>query len=265
MDANQVQRIQEIQTQPSIATHDDKMEEFQHEFTTGDTFMHSICTETYVQKLNRIVSHKSTYVLLLCMMLSIIVSISLNQHSLFDVLSIVFISTAIAWLILKHLLYNQEAFVLCIQTFDYWIKVGSTVTWSASHLLNDRYPNGYGLFVCSVLFASFVSSLDATPCSYTTKWAIPALMPVAVIFSYFSMFVLWDEPDTEYGQFQLENDPTSSLSSSYYILCIFYWRQAYQSWRHKGRECVVSEAPEIVCIDTTKKDGDHDSHVNVKQ
>eukprot|EP01083_Nonionella_stella_P169318 573909_1 len=158
---------------------------------------------------------------------------------------------AALWFISQHLLCNKEALKLCLQSFDYWIKVCYSLIWSIDNFVSGTVGSGLyrNRYFILVLGTSYVAVLDASPSKYTTKLIFPIML--AILFSCFSLSTFLS------GEADCDGPNTISIkslaSSSDRILCIFFWKQAFKTWRHKNRASSLAKSPRIVWIDNTSR------------
>eukprot|EP01083_Nonionella_stella_P208401 756301_1 len=98
--------------------------------------------DTNANRIKQIVDHKSMLILLVILGL---VAMAANGNIFGDsiisntiMLSIV--SLWIRWFIFKYLLFNKVTFKLCLQTFDFWIKICYGVLFCIAKLFHDQPP-----------------------------------------------------------------------------------------------------------------------------
>eukprot|EP01083_Nonionella_stella_P169317 573908_1 len=154
---------------------------------------------------------------------------------------------AALWFISQHLLCNKEALKLCLQSFDYWIKVCYSLIWSIDNFVGGGsgfYRNRYFILV---LGTSFISVLDASPYQYKTKMLLPTML--AILFSFFSLSAFLSGEQDCHGPNTISIK--SMAASSNRILCLFFWKQVFQTWRHKNSGCAstLTKPTKILWID----------------
>eukprot|EP01083_Nonionella_stella_P305775 1068074_1 len=267
---NQVQQITNIYiqsaTSPRKITNTNDIQnsnedgtEFHFEFHVDDTFLHSIIRDTYADQIRQFVDNKLTVLALVITAVAsrILFIIStfhnLELHILIDTLHIALMVVSHAWALLKIWLCNKEAFKLCTQSFDFWIKVIHSIIISIARLVYVEGSPIKHIYILLVLGTVYVGSLDAMHCSYRKKLAWPVL--IATMLSFLSLSVLW-QPEYNNIHLQLFDGlnpvPIQSLvTNSQKILAIFFWKQAYKALRSKYncRACVLSKSPKIVWIE----------------
>eukprot|EP01083_Nonionella_stella_P140967 433401_1 len=107
--------------------HDEDGIQFEYVLDVNDTFLHSMFRDSHAAKIQRIIDHKLIVIVIvfLWIMWIPVLFIFGYDNIIYSIYLIILYSVpCIPWLIFKHLLLNKTAFKLCIQTFDYWIKVG---------------------------------------------------------------------------------------------------------------------------------------------
>eukprot|EP01083_Nonionella_stella_P069574 185517_1 len=218
--------------------------QYVYEFDANNTFMDSIFSGTHVQKFKRFINHKCTIiwgllVIITLTTLSMIMGIQCICFARADLI------IAALWFISQHLLCNKEALKLCLQSFDYWIKVCYSLIWSIDNFVGSSgITNRYFILL---LGTSFISVLDASPSKYTMKLVLPFIMAIIFSFISFSSFLS--------GEADCHGANTISIkslaSSSNRIICLFFWKQAFKTWRHKHRASTLAKSPRIVWIDNT--------------
>eukprot|EP01083_Nonionella_stella_P064635 168687_1 len=248
---------------------------FEYVFEVNDTFFHSMFGDITAEKIKQIVDHKLmlTFIVVLGCLSVLLGNIFIfpDEHkssTINDIFGITFFGLiVIPWFIFKHLMLNQVAFKLCIQSFDYWIKVGygligscaslfhAQPVWNGFTLLNIRKCFGNVVFVLGI---SYFSSFDAEH-SNRRKQLFMALCGALFLSwkSFQSQFLLKDEDDTKFI-INLSNgvnviSTQSFIASATRIVCIFFWRQSYRAWRSKGRALSISTAPILTWIATVSQ------------
>eukprot|EP01083_Nonionella_stella_P064636 168688_1 len=244
---------------------------FEYVFDVNDTFLRSIVGDIKADKIKQIVDHKVIVILIIvlgCIGFAGGV-IPQNQIILFidNVYRITFYSLiVIPWLIFKHLMFNRIAFKRCIQSFDYWVKVGYGLIWTCARLLHDNavWNDGLTLFKIrqclslgvTALGISYVSSFDAEHSNRTKQLVISVFS--ALLCSWWAIDAQWllkEEDNTKFiihlsdGVHVISTQ--SFLASGGRILCVFFWRQSYLAWRTEGRALSISTTPIITWIDGT--------------
>eukprot|EP01083_Nonionella_stella_P289349 984648_1 len=92
----------------------------------NNTLMNLMCAKTHVQKFKQIINHKLTIICVSLLIISNLLTLSLfgARSLVHTVCWRVGLCMVVPWLISQHLLCNKGALKLCLQSFDYWIKVG---------------------------------------------------------------------------------------------------------------------------------------------
>eukprot|EP01083_Nonionella_stella_P143737 447324_1 len=247
------------------STIDVKDDDAIHEYilNVNDTFLHSMLGDVKAKAMKQNVDHKLILILLVILFaISYPLAYIWGEDSIaFNVYNIaVYCLLVLPWLIFKHLLFNMVAFKLCIQTFDFWIKVGYGLVWNIAVLFRfsvnialDGFTlttvSAYIQLILVVLFISYVSSFDAVHTSKTKKLVLTVLG--SALFSWNVVYTqfLWDD-ENDYEIMNLIS-LQSLLSSSSRILAIFLWKQSYKIWNSKGTAVTITESPKIIWIDMT--------------
>eukprot|EP01083_Nonionella_stella_P157396 510999_1 len=228
--------------------------QYVYEFDVNNTLMDSWFSGTYVQKFKQFIDHKFMIMIIISFAITcfIVLWISMVIQSIFlNVSFIVFLILLALWLISKHLICNKDALKLCLQSFDYWVKFGYSLIWSIDNFVSGTVGSGLyrNRYFILVLGTSYVAVLDASPSKYTTKLIFPIML--AILFSCFSLSTFLS------GEADCDGPNTISIkslaSSSDRILCIFFWKQAFKTWRHKNRASSLAKSPRIVWIDNTSR------------
>eukprot|EP01083_Nonionella_stella_P077949 213078_1 len=237
-------------------------------FDVTHTFVHSIFGDATASKIRQIVDHKLILILLAiaaCFVFPLQYTFGLYSIA-FSVFLIAFWCSGISWLIFKLLLLNKVAFKLCIQSFDFWIKVGHGLLCAIAWLLlRGTFDDGFALMnirlcfvsVGVVLMISWVSLLDAVHSTKAKKLIV--LVSAALAGSFLtitSQFMTADETDFKIT-IQLTNGVNIISMQSFYassirIITIFLWKQSYKTtWKSKGTAVAISNAPKIRWIDSS--------------
>eukprot|EP01083_Nonionella_stella_P209413 759143_1 len=220
--------------------------QYAYEFDVNNTLIDSLCSDTHVPKLKQCINHKLIIISfgVIAISTSLIASQWGMQSLFFTVLSIIGICVIELWLISKHLICNKEALKLCLRSFDYWIKVGYSLIWSIDNMLDSSALNRYFILV---LGTSFISVLDASPYQYKTKMLLPTML--AILFSFFSLSAFLSGEQDCHGPNTISIK--SMAASSNRILCLFFWKQVFQTWRHKnsGSASTLTKPTKILWID----------------
>eukprot|EP01083_Nonionella_stella_P069260 184530_1 len=237
--------------------------QYEYTFDTNDTFLHSIFGDTSAQTIKQIVDHKLMLILIIILgIIGFTGWVILGEDSIVQDLYIITICCVlvIPWLIFKHLLFNKIALKLCLQTFDFWLKVAyGLIAGVASSFL------GFSLYVVTmcifsalvVLIISYISAFDAVHSSKTKKLIVSVFAASLMsIFAVNTQFLLNDEDDYKIS-IQLSHGMNiismqSLIASSCRILAIFLWKQSYKAYRSKGRSVTIVKSARITWIDTTK-------------
>eukprot|EP01083_Nonionella_stella_P190938 707054_1 len=243
--------------------HDEDGIQFEYVLDVNDTFLHSMCKDSHAATIQRIIDHKLIVIVIVLLWIMWIPMLFIfgGDNIVYSIYLIILYSVpCIPWLIFKHLLFNKIAFKLCIQTFDYWIKVGYGLVYNIAVLFHFRVNitlDGFTLatlsayieLVLMVLFISYVSSFDAVHTSKTKKLVLTVLG--SALFSWNVVYTqfLWDD-ENDYEIMNLIS-LQSLLSSSSRILAIFLWKQSYKIWNSKGTAVTITESPKIIWIDMT--------------
>lgn len=155
---------------------------------------------------------------------------------------------------------NKAMIPQIIRSFDFWVKVGTSVMWVIynalywmtldirdDNLLNSDYS--YITIVIGiqfVLFLAVVSSLDGIH-QWSRKAKIILTVPCALFFVFMHIYglFLYEEVDIqipllgEYGVFSIRD----RLINSYYVLFLFLAKQTFNGWRRKNQCVGISCSP----------------------
>eukprot|EP01083_Nonionella_stella_P064634 168686_1 len=278
LNADQVQQIKEL-IQRTVIYHEIQNDDVENEdgklseyvFDVNDTFLHSIFGKIKAEKIKQIVDHKLTVILLVvlgCIAFALEYISSDDRMLVIDKVYDIslYILILIPWLIFKHLMLNRTAFKLCIESFDYWIKVGYGLIWTCAGLLNAHanavWNGGFTLLIIKRYFGlivttlgiSYISSFDAEHSNRTKQLVISVF--AALLLSFWTInaqFLLKEEDDTKYIIHLSDGIHVISIQSflagAARIVCIFFWRQSYLAWRTEGRALSISTAPIITWVD----------------
>eukprot|EP01083_Nonionella_stella_P088380 246291_1 len=259
----------------SICRDDDEANEdrIQSEYVldVNDTFLHSIFGKINGTKIKQIMDHQLTLiaVVILGVVLVVLWFIFGNNSLLFNIYHItVLCFPLIPWLVFKHLLFNKVAFRLCLQAFDFWVKVGYGLIWSISsvYVFHDGWMGNIiqkGIESIDVMFVvltiSYISCFDAVHSITRKKLIISVFQAVSYsIFAVGSQFFSNDADDHKI-MIQLANGVNvislqSLIASSSRILAIFMWKSSYKAWKSKGRAVAISISPKITWIGGTERE-----------
>eukprot|EP01084_Bolivina_argentea_P179740 310570_1 len=187
----------------NIDTKKENSMEFEYTFHVNNTFLHTICSQPTAQKLriwldSKMVIASVTSTAIIWMVLVLI----FGPMSIISAMYWVIIACLfwIPWFILKHLLFNKNAYKLCITTFDYWIKICYGIIYAVSRLFYSNHLNVsvlntiqwclYVIFL--VLVISYISSFDAFNMNKKKKLVLSII--ASLLFSYFSFHFQFIEP-----------------------------------------------------------------------
>eukprot|EP01083_Nonionella_stella_P056144 148011_1 len=276
--ADQMQQIMEIINGASqkVQRHMDAKNEdacalkFEYVFDVNHTFLHSVFGETNGQTMKQIVDHKLVLILLIIsgniwFVLRFLFGLGSIIYNVYNITVICLLW--LPWIVFKHLLFNTVAFKLCLQTFDFWLKVVYGLMFSVALFFRDTPDNiiingvtlinisGSIYLIANVSLISYVSSFDAVYSTKTNKLVISIFMAFVFSFWYiYSQFLFTDEDDFKVS-IQLSNGVNmlsmqSLIVSASRILAIFFWKQSILTWKGKGRAVTIARAPNITWIDT---------------
>eukprot|EP01083_Nonionella_stella_P147096 463594_1 len=234
----------------------------------NDTCLHSMFDDTNAERIKQIVDHKLIMILLVILGFVVVtVGIFGDDADSINILGLCTTCLWIQWLIFKHLLFNKVAFKLCLQTFDYWIKVCYGLILCIANVFHGTSPgNPFTLttvkecfeLIFAVLIISYISSFDAVHSTKTNKLIMSLFCTVTFfLFAVSSQFLLKDEDDYKII-IQLTDgvniiSTQSLMARSCQIIALFYWKQSYNVWKSKGRAVTISMGPKITWITATEQ------------
>eukprot|EP01083_Nonionella_stella_P082916 229053_1 len=272
----QIQQIQDLILNPTASqvisrkdtTHED-MIQVEYKFDVANTFLHSA-------RIQHISQH---YVLIICIFIFGVLWLILNnifRHNVFfHVYGIAYFALIyIPWLISQHFFFNKAAYKLCINSFDFWIKINYGFLLNAALLFFAIFDCVYTrtdilytdvlyltmrvlVTICIILNISYIATLDAVHCNKLKKLIIcVGTALICTILSIKNQFLLADEQDYKihlqlpYGVRTISI--FSLIASSSRILAIFFWKQSYKTWSNKGRAIAIVNSPKIIWIDSNE-------------
>eukprot|EP01083_Nonionella_stella_P013215 37255_1 len=277
LNADQMLQIMKIITSTNRSliykdTDDSNEDRIQSEYVldVNNTFLHSMFEDTNAKRIKQIVDHKLMLISLqILAIIGVIFRFILGIHSaIFNIYTITILCLWIVWLIFKHLLFNKVAFKLCLQSFDFWIKVCYGAMLSVATLfhgtphVNIEFTLNHLMdcvgMIFNALIISYVSSFDAVHSTKTMKVIVSVCMASFLsIMAIDLQFLMKDEDDYKI-EMELSDgvniiSTQSLMARSCQIIALFYWKQSYNVWKSKGRAVTISMGPKITWITATEQ------------
>eukprot|EP01083_Nonionella_stella_P317347 1154930_1 len=269
LNADQVIQIMGIITTNTTAicrdTDEANEDRIQSEYVldANDTFLHALFGAINATKIKQIVEHKWMLVSLV-LLGAVLVAVGVifgDSNMVVNAYHITVVCLLmLPWLVLKHLLFNKVAFKLCLQSFDYWIKLWygliMRIMWFIPSMsLSNIIPRVIDVILI-VLSISYIASLDAVHSTRTKKLMVSVLLAVTYSVLAIHSHIFPNDQNDYKIMIPSTNgmnviSTRSLVASSSRILSIFMWKQSYKAWKSTGRAIAISTAPRLTWIDTT--------------